>query len=432
LTPIAEPKPKKSVAGTIFVTLVLLGVIGYCANKLRPIYEDVRQLRRNGAATSGTAASSTIVTQPASSQSGAASPGQVDESSATDSASSDGKQNDGAATGTPPVVEVKSARIERAPIKKPETVLTAKAAEYKGRIEEALSERGLGTRAKVQGVGNTLTISGKLRPAEHGALLKYLRDAPPAIHLIDHIEYDDAPVTSLAAATNSGAGAHPLPGPGYGAIHVVTDVIGAAAMLHGPSGRVVSQCLTPCSFNNLVPDRYSLEVKKDGYQPIQTALQVRQGSVSDEKLSLESLAKGLYVSSDPPGAEVFINGAKQSGQTPVTLPLAAGQYNLVLRLQGYDPYVGGVQVKENIQTQIRTKLNERSLTHIAWAQVRTDPPGAEIFLDGNSTGKFSPARIEVGAGTHSVTLKLNGYRTVKRTVSASEGGTVPITESLSK
>jgi hypothetical protein len=104
----------------------------------------------------------------------------------------------------------------------------------------------------------------------------------------------------------------------------------------------------------------------------------------------------------------------------------------VLRLQGYDPYVGGVQVKENIQTQIRTKLNERSLTHIAWAQVRTDPPGAEIFLDGNSTGKFSPARIEVGAGTHSVTLKLNGYRTVKRTVSASEGGTVPITESFSK
>jgi hypothetical protein len=203
-------------------------------------------------------------------------------------------------------------------------------------------------------------------------------------------------------------------------------------MLHGPSGRVVSQCLTPCSFNNLTPDRYSLEVKKDGYQPIQTALQVKQGGVADEKLSLESIAKGLYVASDPPGADVFINGAKQSGQTPVTLPLAAGQYNLVLRLQGHDPYVSSVQVKENVQTQLRTKLNERSMVHIAWAQVNTVPPNAEVFVDGNSTGRFTPARIEVPAGTHTITLKLSGYRPVKRTISASDGGTVPITESLTK
>jgi len=195
---------------------------------------------------------------------------------------------------------------------------------------------------------------------------------------------------------------------------------------------VVSQCLTPCSFNNLTPDRYSLEVKKEGYQPVQTALQVRQGDVADQKLSLESLARGLYVVSDPPGADVFINGAKQSGQTPVTLPLAAGQYNLVLRLQGYDPYVGSVQVKENVQTQLNTTLNERSHNHIAWAQVESNPAGAEIFIDGNSSGSFTPARVELPAGTHTVTLKLDGYRPAKRPVSATEGGTVSITETLRK
>jgi serine/threonine protein kinase len=433
LQPVPEPKPKKSIVGTIFVALLLLGVIGYCANKLRPIYEDVRQ-HRNGVAPPTAAVSSAPVTDTASVPNPAGSTAASDSSADNpDSASADPKPNDAVAPVTPPVVDVKSTRVERAPVKKPESVLTAKAAEYKGRIEEAMSERGLGSRAKVQGVGNTLTLSGKLRPAEHGALLKFLRDAPPAIHLIDHIEYDDAPEPLPATATaNASTGGHPVPAPGFGAIHVVTDVIGAAAMLHGPSGRVVSQCLTPCSFNNLAPDRYSLEVKKDGYQPIQTALQVKQGSVADEKLSLESLAKGLYVASDPPGADVFINGAKQSGQTPVTLPLAAGQYNLVLRLQGYDPYVGSVQVKENVQTQLRTKLNERSMTHIAWAQVFSDPANAEIFVDGNSTGRFTPARIEVSAGTHVITLKLAGYRPIKRTVSASEGGTVPINESLSK
>src|SRR6266403_670217 len=48
LPPLPEPKPKKSVVGTILAALLLLGVIAYCANKLRPIYEDVRQ-RRNAA-----------------------------------------------------------------------------------------------------------------------------------------------------------------------------------------------------------------------------------------------------------------------------------------------------------------------------------------------------------------------------------------------
>jgi serine/threonine-protein kinase len=433
LAPIPEPKRRKSVFGTIVIAPLLLGVIGYGAYKLRPIYEDVRQ-HRDGAPHLSEPVSPAAADAPAKTQDDAAS--NPDTQPATDpEAASDGNPKDAVAPVTSPVVDVKSAHIDKPTIKKPESVLTAKAAEYKGRVEEAISERGLGTRAKVQGVGNTLTLSGKLRPAEHGALLKFLRDAPPGIHLVDHIEYDDAPEpapSNPSTSANAGTGGHPTPGPGFGAIHVVTDVIGATAMLHGPSGRVVSQCATPCSFNNLTPDRYSLEVKKDGYQSVQTALQVREGSVADQKLSLESLAKGLYITSDPPGADVFINGAKQSGQTPVTLPLAPGQYNLVLRLQGYDPYVGSVQVKENVQTRLPATLNERSTSRVAWAQVKTDPPGAEIFVDGNSTGRMSPARVEIPVGTHIVTLKLNGFQPAKRAVSATEGGTLTVYESLKK
>ena len=434
LPPLPEPKPKKNVVGSIFAALLLLGVIVYCANKLRPIYDDVRQQRRNAAASSTVvpaAGSADAASEPNSATGNEAVPENSDPAASDPGANA----SEVAAPVTPPVLDVRSAHIERAPVKRAEPVLSSKAAEYKGRIEEAISERGLASRAKVQGVGNTLTLSGRLRPAEHGALLKFLRDAPPTIHLIDHIEYEDAPIApSASSAPNASlsAGSHPTPGPGYGAVHVVTDVIGANAILHGPSGRVVSQCLTPCSFNNLTPDRYSLEVKKEGYQPVQTALQVRQGDVADQKLSLESLARGLYVVSDPPGADVFINGAKQSGQTPVTLPLAAGQYNLVLRLQGYDPFVGTVQVKDNSQTQINTKLNVRSNNHVAWAQVGSDPVGAEVFVDGNSTGRFTPARVEIPAGMHTVTLKLEGFQIAKRRVSASEGGTVTINESLRK
>jgi hypothetical protein len=328
-----------------------------------------------------------------------------------------------------PSDEIKPAepKPEKAAVKKPEPTISAKAAEYKGRIEQAILERGLSGRAKVQASGNTLTVAGKLRPAEHGALLGFLRNAPSDVRVIDHIEYDDSPV---AAVDNPIDGGHPLPEPGRGAIHVVTDVIGASAILRGPAGHVLNKCEAPCSFNNLSPAQYSLEVQKEGYQPVQTALQVKQGDVQDQKIKLESLTKGIFISSKPPGADVFINGAKQSGQTPVTLPLAPGQYNLVLRLPGYDAYAGNIQVKENIQTQLDATLNEKSASHVAWAQINTNPKGAEIIVDGTSTGQFTPARIQVPAGMHNITLRLNGYQQSKRTVQVSEGGTVTIDEAM--
>jgi len=162
---------------------------------------------------------------------------------------------------------------------------------------------------------------------------------------------------------------------------------------------------------------------------VQTALQIKGDEAQDQKMKLEPLARGIFIGTEPPGADVFINGAKQSGQTPVTLPLAPGQYNLVLRLSGYEPYSRNIQVMD-LQTQLNVPLTERSATRVAWAQVNSNPQGAEIIVDGNSTLQFTPARVEIPSGIHTITLKLDGYQLAKRTLQASEGGTVPINETL--
>jgi serine/threonine-protein kinase len=426
ISPVPEPRKKKSVAGTIFAALLLLGVIVWGANKIKPVFEAARALhdaQQKGGSLPAPTPSTTQPTQPAdnsaasSNGNGASEPSK--DPAATPATSFETKPVDSKPT---------EAVSEKPAAKKPDNSLTPKAAEYKGRIEEAISERGLGGRAKVQGAGNTLTLAGKLHPAEHGELLKFLRGAPANVHVIDHIEYDDTPV---APAGNGGEeGSHPVPAPGQGAIHVVTDVIGATAILRSSAGRVVNRCETPCSFNNLNPAQYSLEVQKEGYQSVQTALQVKGGKAQDEKIKLESLAKGIFISSQPSGADVFINGAKQSGQTPVTLPLAPGQYNLVLRLPGYEAYAGNIQIKDNIQTQLNAALTEKSASRVAWAQVNSNPKGAEIFIDGNPTGQVTPARVQLPSGLHTVTLRLNGYQQARRPVQVSEGGTVTIDETL--
>jgi serine/threonine protein kinase len=411
----AEPPKKKSVIGSIFIALILIGVIAYGVQKLRPVIEDARQINAAQKRADSDAATGSVpaTATPESATNAAANPSGTDAPSTAnpDSAAPEKK------TVEPPV--------EKSAPKKIEPVVSAQAAEYKGRIEEAISEKGLTGRAKVQAIGNTLILAGKLRPAEHGALLKFLRDAPASVRVVDHIEYEDMPVAENGHDVDGG---HPVPTGGRGAIHVVTDLIGATAVLRGPAGHVVNQCQTPCSFNELTPAQYSLEVQKEGYQSMQTALQVKPGTVVDQKVTLESLAKGLLLTSKPAGADVFINGAKQSGQTPVTLPLAPGSYNLVLRMPGYDAYATSVQVKDNVQTQLLdVPLKEKSTVKVAWAQVETTPKGAEIFVDGQTTGQKTPARVQVPAGLHTIMVKLDGYQQMRRTFQATEGGTVNLT-----
>jgi hypothetical protein len=141
---------------------------------------------------------------------------------------------------------------------------------------------------------------------------------------------------------------------------------------------------------------------------------------------------GLHVNSRPAGADIFINDAKPSGQTPATLALAPGYYSLVLRYPGYEAYVDHFQVKDNVQTTLDAELKEIPAGHVAWAQVNSTPEGAEIFVDGTPTGQVSPARVQIQAGSHIIALRLNDYEIAKRGVQASGDGTVSVTETLKK
>ena len=413
IPPLAEPK-KSSAATTVLAAMFLLGIIAYGGYRIRPFMQDMMERRRAQRAD----AKSVSAPLPRSSSESEKDPAPHDPAPTGNPASPPAGES-----GSANEVENKSA--SPAP-KKTLPALSSISAQFKRRTEKAISEKGLSGRVKMDGIGNTLTLTGKLRPREHRELLKVLRSAPAGVRVVDDIEYDDAQEN---AAGNAESGDHPVTELGRGGMHIVTDVIGAMAVLRGPAGREIRRCQTPCSFNNLFPAGYSLNVSKDGYRPVQTALQIRAGEVIDQKIQLESLLKGLYVTSRPPGADVFIDGAKQSGQTPMTLPLGPGQFNIVIRLEGYEAYAGQVQVKNNIQTQLNVELIAR-VVRPAWVDVRSQPAGADILIDGVLTGQTTPARVKTTAGTHRVVLSLKGYRPVTRLIAVDEGQTVQVNESL--
>jgi eukaryotic-like serine/threonine-protein kinase len=417
LPPLQEPEPEKktSTLTTVLAAIFLLGVIAYGGMLLRPEFQAARERNKRSrveAAPVPQPAASLTTEEPVAADSAPATPASAPAVKPPKPAASDAE---------PPAVP------PLAP-KKIEMPVSSAAADYKHQIEDAIAEKDLTGRVKVSTAASTLILTGKLRPSEHASLLKFMRNAPSDVRVVDDIQYDDSPVASVEQGDN---GTHPVPTAGKSAIHIVTDVIGATATLYGPAGRTLSDCQTPCSFNNLAPIHYSLQIQKDGYLAVQTAVETKSGQALDQKIHLEALAKGLYVSSRPAGADIFINGAKQSGQTPVTLPLAGGQYDLVLRMPGYEAYSSRIQVKDNVQTTLDVELKQKQqLARVAWAQVNSTPQGAEIFIDGNDTGEASPARVQVPTGTHIIGLRLKGYETARHGIEVSDGGTVSVSETL--
>jgi len=427
-----EPPKKSGTLATILAAIFLLTVIAYGVNRLRPEWQAVRELHKQQSQPSPAVAAPPLKqaepVAPVNATPAPTDPAAPPTTPAGDSNSPAAQPTSANVVETSADTAATQPPVPAAP-KKIDSAVSPAAADYKRHIEQAVAERSLTGRVNVNAASNAVTLTGKLRPAEHAALLKFMRNVPSNVRVVDDIQYDDSPVASSESGDN---GAHPVPSKGRSALHIVTDILGASASLIGPDGRKLSECQTPCSFNNVDASEYSLQIRKDGYVPVQTAIQLYANETQDQKIHLEAVAKGIFVNSHPASADVFINGAKQPGQTPVTLPLAAGEYDIVIRLNGYEPYSGRVQIKDNVQTQLEANLKEKNQIHVAWAQVKSFPEGAEIFVDGVPTGQSSPARVQIPAGTHIIALRLNGYQVAKRGVQASEGGTVNVTETLRK
>src|SRR6266571_2539528 len=139
IAPAPEPPKKKSVVGTILAALLLLGVIIYGADKIKPVFEAARVLhdeQKKGG--------SLPAAVPEGSENAPA------ENPAGTENSPQPKDPAGGTGAEPKPVETKPTEIvaERAAPRKPENSISARTAEYKGRIEEAISEKGLNGHVK--------------------------------------------------------------------------------------------------------------------------------------------------------------------------------------------------------------------------------------------------------------------------------------------
>jgi len=95
----------------------------------------------------------------------------------------------------------------------------------------------------------------------------------------------------------------------------------------------------------------------------------------------------IQISSDPPGATVFVNMARMSGVTPLTIPVPAGQpEEIVVNLYGYEAARRTVTVQPNETLPLAFELTILP----GGGQLGTETPGA-VGSPTRPPGEAAPA-----------------------------------------
>jgi protein kinase-like protein/PEGA domain-containing protein len=116
----------------------------------------------------------------------------------------------------------------------------------------------------------------------------------------------------------------------------------------------------------------------------------------------------LTVTSQPDGANIFVNGQRQSTQTPAKFDLPAGTYRIALSKQGYEPYISQVKVQPGEPASVNADLAALNAGQ-GWVVARTVPKGASIAIDGVMTSQITPAKLDLSVGQHLLVFTLDGY-----------------------
>jgi len=110
----------------------------------------------------------------------------------------------------------------------------------------------------------------------------------------------------------------------------------------------------------------------------------------------------LIMTTNPPGAKLFVDGVER-GVTPLTIPLKPGTHALELRGDG-PPRLMPISMTAGAQMSQYIEL-PRTAAVFGQLQVRTEPSGARVSVDGVARGTSPVMVTDLTPGEHAVALE---------------------------
>ena len=208
--------------------------------------------------------------------------------------------------------------------------------------------------------------------------------------------------------------------------------------------------VTPFALTNLQPGQHSIIVSKAGYSTDTRTVSVVSGNRATALVHLAQLMATLVVKSDPPGANIYVDGRDVGTKTPAQISLDKGQHVVLVRMAGYiDETMNGqfaLGQTFNFSPTLRSLGNADTIKTVGkmsklfggkgaqagqgTLSIRTQPKGAQIAINQHMLDKNSPVDVMLDPGNYVIDITLSGYAPVHKIVSADKGGKVVVDEVL--
>lgn len=219
---------------------------------------------------------------------------------------------------------------------------------------------------------------------------------------------------------------------------------GALYVLSTPSGSSVYlddayKGITPVTLNGLSATTHILQIDHAGYYDWKSSVDVPAGGTRTVDATLNPMSASttgwLYITSSPGGASVSLDG-NVMGQTPASGALklnniASGTHTVILTCPGYQQYSTGVTVTPNTVTEVSAILTSSGTpTGTGGLAISSTPAGANVFLDNVFIGISPLTMTTVAAGSHVVSIKLDGYQEYSVTTPVNTGAVSTVSAAL--
>ena len=215
-------------------------------------------------------------------------------------------------------------------------------------------------------------------------------------------------------------------------------------------GRSDPSWVTPFNLPGLPPGQHSVTVARSGYAPETRTIDVASGSKSFLVIQLAQLTAAAAITSQPAGAQIFIDGKDTGRLTPAQISIdKPGSHTILIRKQGYleetssaslqagqvfhfAPTLKALGSADDIKLggKFKKLFGGGDTAGMGSVSVKTQPKGAQVAVNNRILDKFSPVDFYLNPGTYVIDITASGYKPLHRVIEIQKGGKVAIDENL--
>jgi hypothetical protein len=210
--------------------------------------------------------------------------------------------------------------------------------------------------------------------------------------------------------------------------------------------------VTPFALTNLQPGQHSIIVSKSGFSTDARTVNVVSGNRATTLVHLVQLMATLVVKSDPPGANIYVDGRNVGTKTPAQVSVDKGQHVVLVRMSGYiDETMNGqfaLGQTFNFTPTLRSLGNADTIKTVGkmsrlfggkggqagqgTVSIHTQPKGAQVAINQHMLEKNAPVDVMLDPGNYVIDVAMTGYAPLHKVITVDKGGKVVLDDIMQK